>query len=69
MVMSDKRNHMRAHARIQTLRIKADLILSLAWVAELKFKTLVGRLNRSSKYRGVNATINIREVENSYVFT
>lgn len=48
MVMSDKRNHMRAHARIQTLRIKADLIMSLAWVAEPKFKTHIGRFKRPS---------------------
>jgi len=66
--MSDKRNHMRAYARIQTLRISTDLIMSLAWVAELKFKTLIGRFKQSSKYRGKNATINIREQYYSYIF-
>jgi len=67
--MSEKRNHMRAHARIQTLRIKADLIFSLAWVAELEFKTHIGRFNKSSKYRGIYATINIRELLRDYVFS
>jgi hypothetical protein len=65
--MSDKRNHMRAYARIQTLRISTDLILSLAWVTELKFKALIGRFKQSSKYRGENATINIREQQFSYI--
>ena len=67
--MSDKRNHMRAYARIQTLRISTDLIMSLAWVADPKFNTLVGRFKQSSKYRGENATINIREQHYSYIFS
>jgi hypothetical protein len=46
-----------------------DLFFSLAWVAEPEFKTLVGGFKQPSKYRGKNATINIREQYYSYVFS
>jgi len=52
-----------------TSPIAKDLNCVLAWVADSKFKTLIGRFKRSSKYRGIYATINIREQYYSYIFS
>ena len=49
----------------QTSPATKDRRISDAWVADPIFKTLVGRFKQSSKYRGENATINIREQQYS----